>query len=81
MLFRSIGASHAFDPHAEHIADEIRGITTDKLGVTAVIDSVGIDDTLSLAASLVVPRGRITLIGLMGNHYPSATAAPNKRCS
>jgi alcohol dehydrogenase, propanol-preferring len=65
-----IGASYAFDSRAGDVADQVRNVTTDKLGVTAVIDFVGIDDTLSLAASVVVPRGRITLIGINGGSLP-----------
>jgi alcohol dehydrogenase, propanol-preferring len=65
-----IGAHHAFDSRAEDVADQIRGVTTDKLGVTAVIDFVGIDATMGLAASVTIPRGRITLIGINGGTLP-----------
>jgi propanol-preferring alcohol dehydrogenase len=65
-----IGADHAFDSSAADVADQIRKVTTDTLGVTASIDFVGIDQTLALAGSVVVPRGRITLIGINGGSLP-----------
>jgi propanol-preferring alcohol dehydrogenase len=67
-----IGADHAFDSRASDIAEQIRAVTTDDLGVTASIDFVGIDATLALAGSVVVPRGRITLVGIGGGVLPFA---------
>jgi propanol-preferring alcohol dehydrogenase len=65
-----IGADHAFDSRAADVADQIRGVTTDGLGVTAALDFVGIDATMGLAGELVVPRGRITLVGIGGGSLP-----------
>jgi propanol-preferring alcohol dehydrogenase len=65
-----VGASHAFDSLADDVADQIRGVTTDQLGLTAVIDFVGIDATLALAGGLTMPRGRIVLIGISGGSLP-----------
>jgi propanol-preferring alcohol dehydrogenase len=67
-----IGADFAFDSRAADIAEQIREVTTDKLGVSASIDFVGIDATLNLAAAVVVPRGRITLVGIGGGSLPFA---------
>jgi alcohol dehydrogenase, propanol-preferring len=43
---------------------------TGGLGVTAVLDFVGIDATLRLAASVVRRRGKLTLVGLGGGTLP-----------
>jgi propanol-preferring alcohol dehydrogenase len=67
-----IGADHAFDSRSADVAEQIRAVTTDGLGVTAAIDFVGIDATLALAGSVVVPRGRITLVGIGGGSLPFA---------
>jgi propanol-preferring alcohol dehydrogenase len=68
----AIGAHHAFDSTEDGVADKIREVTTDGLGVTAVLDFVGIDATLALAASVVIPRGRVTLVGINGGSLPFA---------
>ncbi|MGI3783505.1 MAG: alcohol dehydrogenase catalytic domain-containing protein [Janthinobacterium lividum] len=67
-----IGATHAVNSRATDAIDQIRDVTTDKLGVTAVIDFVGIDATLALAAAVALPRGRITLVGINGGALPFA---------
>lgn len=67
-----IGADHSFDSTEDGVADTIRDVTTDKLGVTAVLDFVGIDDTLRLASEVVIPRGRVTLVGINGGALPFA---------
>jgi alcohol dehydrogenase, propanol-preferring len=69
-LSLEIGAHHAVDSTADDAAAQIRDVTTDKLGVTAVIDFVGVDATMELAAAVTVPRGRITLIGINGGALP-----------
>jgi len=52
-------------PSDDSTAEAIRE-ATGGLGARAVLDFVGIDATLQLAASVIRPRGRITLVGLGG---------------
>jgi propanol-preferring alcohol dehydrogenase len=65
-----IGADHAFDSRDADVADQIRRVTTDGLGVAASIDFVGIDSTLELAGAVVEPRGRLVLVGIGGGSLP-----------
>lgn len=50
-------------------ADEIRGITGGR-GAEVVLDICGYDDTLSLAAAVVAPLGRLTVVGVGGGTLP-----------
>jgi propanol-preferring alcohol dehydrogenase len=63
-----VGADLVLDSD-EATADAVRA-ATDGLGVGAVFDFVGIDATLSLAASVVRSRGKVTLVGLGGGTFP-----------
>jgi propanol-preferring alcohol dehydrogenase len=50
-------------------ADEIREATKGR-GAEAVIDLVGAEATLQLAASVARPLGHVTLVGIAGGTYP-----------
>ena len=47
-----------------------------RYGATLVLDFVGVDQTLQLAASLLGSGGRLTLIGLGGGTFPMASGLP-----
>ncbi len=50
---------------AEHVRETTKG-----RGADAVLDLVGSDDTLALAAAVVRALGRVTLVGVAGGTYP-----------
>jgi propanol-preferring alcohol dehydrogenase len=47
-----------------------------RYGATLVLDFVGADETLRLAAALLGPGGHLTLIGLGGGTFPMASGLP-----
>ncbi len=53
-------------------ADEVRASTRHRLGAQLVLDVVGSDDTIALAASTVALGGHLTVIGLAGGTLPWA---------
>jgi propanol-preferring alcohol dehydrogenase len=61
-----LGAGHAL-PAGPDAADGIRASCK---GAEAVIDFVGTDDSLALAADVVAPRGIVALLGLAGGTLP-----------
>jgi propanol-preferring alcohol dehydrogenase len=63
-----VGADLVLDS-GEGTADAVRE-ATDGLGAGAVFDFVGVDATLSLAASVVRKRGKVTVVGLGGGTFP-----------
>jgi len=67
-LASDLGADHTVvaGPDA---ATEIRQITGGR-GAELVLDIVGYDDTLALAASVVAPLGRLTIVGIGGGTLP-----------
>ncbi len=67
-LASDLGADHTVvaGPDA---TTEIRQITGGR-GAELVLDIVGYDDTLALAASVVAPLGRLTIVGIGGGTLP-----------
>ncbi|MDN2495261.1 zinc-binding dehydrogenase [Nocardia nova] len=76
-----IGAALAVDPTADDAAAQVRNATTDGLGLDAVIDFVGIDSTLGLAADATVSCGAIVLVGIGGGTLPFGYTSPNQQVS
>lgn len=64
-----LGAHKTLRADAPDVAERILAMT-DGRGVEAVIDFVGIDRTLRLAASILAPGGAIQMIGLSGGSLP-----------
>jgi len=64
----SLGASHGVTLGPE-AADEIRDISKGR-GADLVLDLVGVDSTLELAAAVVRMMGQVTLVGLGGGNHP-----------
>lgn len=67
-LAAEMGADHTVVAGPE-AADEIRGITGGR-GADVVLDIVGYDDTLTLAAAVAAPLGRLTIVGVGGGTLP-----------
>jgi len=67
-LARSLGADHAV-PAGETAGDEILELTKGR-GAAAVLDFVGTDESLRLAAMTVGRRGIVALLGLAGGSIP-----------
>jgi propanol-preferring alcohol dehydrogenase len=67
-LARELGADHVLGTSPD-AAGEILALT-DGRGAPAVIDFVGSDETLALAADAVARRGLVALIGLAGGSLP-----------
>lgn len=65
---RELGADHAV-PAGEAAAETIAELTSGR-GAAAVIDFVGTDDSLALAARIVGKRGVVALLGLAGGTTP-----------
>ncbi|GGZ13261.1 alcohol dehydrogenase catalytic domain-containing protein [Novosphingobium colocasiae] len=66
---RSLGAHETLRADDPELAGRILDLT-DGRGVEAVIDFVGIDATLRLAAAVVAPGGAIQMVGLSGGSLP-----------
>jgi len=66
-LARGVGA-HVTVTAGDDAASEIHEATNGK-GATAVIDLVGADSTLQLAAAVVRPLGHVTLVGIAGGSH------------
>ncbi len=64
-LAREAGADEVVRP-GEDVANEIRAHTRGRLGAQLVLDVVGSDDTLALAASVVAMESQLTVLGLAG---------------
>jgi propanol-preferring alcohol dehydrogenase len=67
-LARELGADHGV-PAGPTAAAEIEELTRGR-GAAAVIDFVGTDETLALAARVVARRGLVALLGLAGGSLP-----------
>ncbi len=67
-LARSVGASHGVLP-GDTAADEIRELTKGR-GTDLVLDFVGVDATIALAATVARPLSHVTLIGIGMGSYP-----------
>jgi len=69
-LATELGADLAVDPGVG-VADAAASIRQlAPTGAAAVIDYVGSDETLSLAASVVAPQGTIVIVGIAGGALP-----------
>ena len=64
----SLGADHVIAPGVE-AAGTIRELTRGR-GAEAVVDLVGADESLALAARVVAARGIVALLGLAGGRIP-----------
>ena len=67
-LVAEMGADHTVVAGPEAAA-EIRAITGGR-GADVVLDIVGYDDTLALAAAVAAPLGRLTIVGVGGGTLP-----------
>jgi propanol-preferring alcohol dehydrogenase len=67
-IARELGADHRLLV-TDNPAAQIRDLTGG-LGAEAVLDFVGADATLALAAEVGRVGGQVTMIGLAGGHYP-----------
>jgi propanol-preferring alcohol dehydrogenase len=67
-LAAEMGADHTVVAGPDAAA-EIRGIMGGR-GAEVVLDIVGYDDTLALAAAVVAPLGRLTIVGVGGGTLP-----------
>lgn len=65
---RALGADHVLTPGPE-AQEAIRELTSGR-GAEAVVDFVGADDSLALAAGIVATRGIVALLGLAGGQAP-----------
>ncbi len=63
---KALGADDVFDWKDPSLVDNIRDLGVRRGGADVVIDYVGSDETLELAASVVGPRGLVVLVGLAG---------------
>jgi alcohol dehydrogenase, propanol-preferring len=67
-LARTAGADAVLDSTSagtEEILGELSGA-----GATAVLDFVGVDQTLALAAAVIAPGGRVSVVGVGGGALP-----------
>jgi propanol-preferring alcohol dehydrogenase len=73
---RALGADHALPPGPD-TRKKIQDLTGGR-GAAAVIDFVGTNESLALAAEVVSPRGLVALLGLAGGTVPFGffSAAP-----
>lgn len=67
-LAREIGADHAVRSD-DQATTEIRELTAGR-GADVVIDFVGVDSTLSLAAAVARPLGHLSVVGIGGGSLP-----------
>lgn len=65
----ALGAHVVLDPTGPDVVREIHDLTEGR-GAAAVIDFVGSDDTLALAAQVVGAAGRIVVVGIAGGALP-----------
>lgn len=63
------GAERAF-PAGPDASAQLRAATRGALGAQLVLDVVGSEETLALAASVVAVRGSLTVLGLAGGSLP-----------
>jgi len=73
-LVRDVGASHTVVTGADTVA-EVRSITRDR-GADVVVDFVGSDATLALAASVARTLGHLTIVGIAGGSLPVGFFSP-----
>ena len=74
-----LGAAHVVTSSAETAA-EVRDLTRGR-GADLVLDLVGSDDTLALAAATARPLGHVTLVGIAGGTLPVSFFSPQYEVS
>lgn len=74
----TIGASVTVDSTADDVVDQVMAATADGLGVNAIVDFVGVDSTLALAAQVTAPQGRIVLVGIGGGSLSVSYVNPRQ---
>jgi propanol-preferring alcohol dehydrogenase len=77
-LAREVGADEALEP-GEGAAEAIRELTAG-LGAELVVDNVGAEDTLALAAQVVRFESHLTVVGLAGGTFEFAFGALPFEC-
>ena len=77
-LAREVGADEALEP-GEGAAETIRELTAG-LGAELVVDNVGAEDTLALAAQVVRFESHLTVVGLAGGTFEFAFGALPFEC-
>jgi propanol-preferring alcohol dehydrogenase len=75
----TIGAKLSVDSADKDVVTRLRGASGYGLGVDAVIDFVGVDSTLDLAARITVPTGAIVLVGIGGGTMPFGYTNPSQQ--
>jgi len=76
---RRLGAHAAF-PFEGVVASEVRA-ETGSAGAALVLDFVGIDQTMQLAAELLATGGHATLLGIAGGSFPMSFGRVPLECS
>jgi alcohol dehydrogenase, propanol-preferring len=75
---REIGADEALEP-GEGAAEAVRELTSGN-GAELVVDNVGSDQTMALAAEMVGPQSHLTVVGLAGGKFEFAFGALPFEC-
>jgi propanol-preferring alcohol dehydrogenase len=78
-LAREVGADHALQA-SDDTADAIRELTAG-IGAELVLDVVGSDDTLALAAAVARAKAELIMLGLGGGTLPFAFGAVPWECA
>jgi propanol-preferring alcohol dehydrogenase len=78
-LARDVGADETFEA-GDGAADAVRQLT-EGLGAQVVLDMVGSDSTLKLAAETAHIEGHVTLVGLAGGTFPFSFFSQPYECS
>ncbi|MGW0356873.1 alcohol dehydrogenase catalytic domain-containing protein [Nocardia nova] len=74
-----IGAALSVDPTTDDAIPQLQNVSEGGLGLDAVIDFVGIDSTLGLAAATTVACGAIILVGIGGGTLDFGYTNPNQQ--
>jgi len=77
-LAREVGADEALEP--DEGADEVIRELSGGLGAELVLDNVGTNDTLALAARVVRFESHLTMVGLAGGTFPFGFGALPFEC-
>lgn len=72
----TIGAAMAVDSSSGAAVRQLLDASGDGLGVDAVIDFVGVDSTLALAAEVIAPCGALVVVGIGGGTLPFGYTSP-----
>ena len=69
---KELGADVTLQPGADTAAKILE--ETNGYGVDVVLDFVGVQPTVDLAAGVIAPEGKVRLVGLGGGQYPASAA-------